>query len=310
MTATTTSTPSPHARGGADGLGGGRTGRSMRIGSTQLLAIAMALDLLVLVADIELPPGYAVDMLYVVAMGLGFWMARPGEIVALGVFPTLCIAVHTAVLAGSAALDDPRVMANRVMALTALWMVALLALSHRRSAVALRRSEAALRQAQSFSQLGYFELAADPAAEGELSREARQMLGDANGAKTSRDELVGRMHPDDREAARRAIAEAVERAEGFEIEFRALHPGRRHPPPARPGRAGDQPAGPGGAPCRLHGRRDRATRIPSSLCRAARRGCARSWRPRRRPSSRSTSAASSARSARRPRRCSAMPRRR
>jgi PAS domain S-box-containing protein len=215
------------ARRAADNRGyldGGWSNGPMRVGSKQLLAAAAGLDLLILAADIELPPGYAVDMLYVVVMGLGFWMARPGEIVTLAAFATLCVAGHAAILIGTAAWADPKIVTSLALALAAIWVVALLALNHLRSSAALRRSEIALRQAQSISQLGYFELPADPAARGEVSPEARLVLGMPAGDAPTRESVLARIHPEDRDAARAAITDAVERGESFELAVRVVDP--------------------------------------------------------------------------------------
>ena len=196
----------------------------MRIGSRQLLAIAAGLDLLVLAAEVFLPPGYGLYMAYVVIMGLGFWLARPFEIVLLGLVATVCIGVQTAIVLQAADWDHPEAVARRLLGLLAIWVVGLLALSHQRSSTALRRSENALRQAQSISQLGYFELPVAPGGRGEFSREAWQVLGAPNGGEPSRDGLLKHVHPDDRDAARDAIAAAVECGEGFELAFRVLDP--------------------------------------------------------------------------------------
>ncbi len=207
---------------GRDSQDKGRT--FMRIGSRHLLAIALALDVLILVADNQVPPGYAVDMLYVVVMGLGFWIGLSIEILALGGLATLFVVVQTAVGADAVGLPESRVLANRALALVAVWVVGLLALSHRRSAVALRRSEEALRQAQSISQLGYFELPPSAGGRGAFSREALHILGASEGAVATRAEMVAIVHPEDRKAVEDGIAGAVDRSEGFELNFRVVHP--------------------------------------------------------------------------------------
>ncbi len=196
----------------------------MKIGSRQVLALAVALDLLALAAEIVLPGGYGLYMIYVVVMGLGFWLGRPSEIIQLGLVGTACIAVQTAVVLQAANWDHPEAVARRLLGLLAIWVVGLLALNHQRSTTALRRNEAALRQAQSFTQLAHFELAADPAATGDFSREAWQILCAPAGVRPTREELVARIHVEDRPAAEASVADAVARGEGFDLDFRILNP--------------------------------------------------------------------------------------
>jgi PAS domain S-box-containing protein len=121
---------------------------------TQFFALALLLELCALIVDVLLPPQFTTGVLYIAAMLMGFWLEDRRSIVLLVVVATLCGIVGYVGEPPPLGLGDSYALSNRAIAIATLWLTGFLALRHRRSAVALRQSEATLRQAQQAAEQG------------------------------------------------------------------------------------------------------------------------------------------------------------
>ena len=94
--------------------------------------------------------------------------------------------------------------------------------AQRRTEAQLRESQARLESAQSLAQLGSWVVDAD--GNGARSAEHARICGVPPDGACSREQYLGSVHPDDREEARRKLAEAFEGGGKYEHEYRVVRP--------------------------------------------------------------------------------------
>lgn len=207
---------------------------SLRGGAdAQARAFARAIPLLAAVVtglvfgmDLLLPVEYTIGILYIATAMLAFWLQSRQAILALAGANLAFLVLGYFFSPASPDWGQSEPIVNRSLAAFAILWAGLLALRHRDSSAALRSSEAALGEAQRITQPGIFELGSDPTEPGSYSEVCLKTLGlSPEGASVSRNEFLGQMvHTEDRARIARSLADALERGEDFELEFRVLRP--------------------------------------------------------------------------------------
>ncbi len=116
------------------------------------------------------------------------------------------------------------VLANRSLALFAIWVTATLGLLHKQAEQALRQSEASLAGAQRISHLGSWQW--NPSDGSVLgSAELYRIFGfDPERTPSDYDTFMDRIHPKDRTALEQVLNDAVQEKKPFSMEYRINRP--------------------------------------------------------------------------------------
>lgn len=173
--------------------------------------------------DIATPLGVAAGVLYVVLVLMGLSFARPGAILVLaGIATVLTVAGYF--VSPAAVSDLWVVIANRTIALVAIWSVALVACKRRAAERELADSRAWLHLADDAASIARWDW--DP-----VTRCAR-VAGKASifgplpeGALLTPEVFYARIHPEDRDAVRRAWRRFLADPKGtYDVEYRWVWP--------------------------------------------------------------------------------------
>jgi two-component system sensor kinase FixL len=116
------------------------------------------------------------------------------------------------------------VLANRGLALFAIWVTALLGLLHKQAEQAVRRSEASLAEAERIAHLGSWEwdIANNRAV---WSEEAGRLFGfSPQQLATTHDHFVKSVHPDDWQFVEKAVNEALYEGKPYGVDYRIIRP--------------------------------------------------------------------------------------
>ncbi len=186
--------------------------------------VLSALAIGILVVDQRLPLGIAGGMPYVLVIGLTtrlsgnkpswFWAAACSALTILGFFlsPAGGLLGH--------------VLANRALAILAIWFTALMVVRHKNATAAqaqaiedLRESQANLAAAQQIAKLGSW-VRDRKSGEVTCSIEFLRLFGFGPGDKPDFESIVGRIHPNDRAHFARALGDAIEAHAPFLATFR------------------------------------------------------------------------------------------
>lgn len=187
--------------------------RRVFIGATALAAV-------VFIFDLVLPLGVAGGVPYVAVVVISLWSTKRQDVLGAAILCTgLTVVGYFVSPAGGEAW---MVLANRALAVSAVWVVALIGVGRMKAESELRSSTDSLKEAQTIAQLGHWRL---DLVTNELywSDETYRIFGkEPQSFAASYEAFIEVIHPDDRERVDKAYADSLMTGEPYEITHRLL----------------------------------------------------------------------------------------
>ncbi|MFQ5775200.1 MAG: histidine kinase dimerization/phospho-acceptor domain-containing protein [Kiloniellaceae bacterium] len=116
----------------------------LSLASARFLACAGVLAVATTLADLSLPPDIAGAMAHLALPLLGWWLARPGHVVVLGVLASVLVLAGAGHALAVGPADTLAAVVNRALALLAVWGTTGLLVAVKRRERALRTRDAAI----------------------------------------------------------------------------------------------------------------------------------------------------------------------